>query len=102
MAICSIRDFSRADFLHSHHRRLFLLRWKRPDAERPYKAFGYPIVPILYIVGATINSSSSFRLSNRNHVARSHHRVDRCADLFFLEICSDKITDNLTGSAHAD
>src|SRR5712672_1545980 len=33
---------------------LFLLRWKRPDAERPYKAFGYPIVPILYIVGATL------------------------------------------------
>ena len=31
---------------------LFLLRWKRPDAERPYKAFGYQIVPILYIVGA--------------------------------------------------
>ncbi|HYK23972.1 MAG TPA: amino acid permease [Candidatus Acidoferrum sp.] len=31
---------------------LFLLRWKRPDAERPYKAFGYPIVPILYIIGA--------------------------------------------------
>jgi APA family basic amino acid/polyamine antiporter len=31
---------------------LFLLRWKRPDAERPYKAFGYPIVPILYIFGA--------------------------------------------------
>jgi APA family basic amino acid/polyamine antiporter len=33
---------------------LFLLRWKRPDAERPYKAFGYPIVPILYIVGAAV------------------------------------------------
>jgi APA family basic amino acid/polyamine antiporter len=33
---------------------LFLLRWKRPDAERPYKAFGYPIVPALYIVGATV------------------------------------------------
>ena len=32
---------------------LFLLRWKRPDAERPYKAFGYPIVPILYIIGAS-------------------------------------------------
>src|SRR5947207_5281741 len=31
---------------------LFLLRWKRPDADRPYKAFGYPLVPILYIVGA--------------------------------------------------
>jgi basic amino acid/polyamine antiporter, APA family len=33
---------------------LFLLRWKRPDAERPYKAFGYPVVPILYIVGAAV------------------------------------------------
>ena len=31
---------------------LFLLRWKWPDAERPYKAFGYPIIPILYIIGA--------------------------------------------------
>src|ERR1700686_1959434 len=33
---------------------LFLLRRKRPDAERPYKAFGYPIVPALYIVGASV------------------------------------------------
>src|SRR5207249_2242148 len=33
---------------------IFLLRWKRPDAERPYKAFGYPIVPSLYIVGAAV------------------------------------------------
>ncbi len=29
---------------------LFILRRKEPDAERPYKAFGYPIVPILYII----------------------------------------------------
>lgn len=33
---------------------IFVLRKKRPDAERPYKAFGYPIVPALYIVAATI------------------------------------------------
>src|SRR2546423_7184315 len=33
---------------------IFLLRWKRPDAERPYKAFGYPIVPVLYIIGAAV------------------------------------------------
>jgi APA family basic amino acid/polyamine antiporter len=33
---------------------IFLLRRKRPDAERPYKAFGYPIVPALYIVGASV------------------------------------------------
>jgi len=29
---------------------LFILRKKRPDAERPYKTFGYPILPILYIL----------------------------------------------------
>ena len=33
---------------------IFRLRQTRPNAERPYKAFGYPIVPILYIVGATV------------------------------------------------
>jgi APA family basic amino acid/polyamine antiporter len=33
---------------------IFRLRKLRPDAERPYKAFGYPIVPALYIVGAAI------------------------------------------------
>ncbi|HEY0370063.1 MAG TPA: amino acid permease [Chthoniobacterales bacterium] len=33
---------------------IFVLRWKRPDAERPYKAFGYPIVPALYIIGASV------------------------------------------------
>jgi APA family basic amino acid/polyamine antiporter len=32
---------------------IFRLRWKRPDAERPYKAFGYPVLPLLYIVAAT-------------------------------------------------
>ena len=31
---------------------LFRLRRTRPNAERPYKAFGYPLVPALYIVGA--------------------------------------------------
>jgi APA family basic amino acid/polyamine antiporter len=29
---------------------LFVLRFKRPDAPRPYKALGYPFVPGLYIV----------------------------------------------------
>jgi APA family basic amino acid/polyamine antiporter len=28
---------------------LFILRAKRPDAERPYRAFGFPILPGLYI-----------------------------------------------------
>jgi basic amino acid/polyamine antiporter, APA family len=33
---------------------LFVLRHKRPEAERPYRAFGYPLVPALYIVAATV------------------------------------------------
>ena len=33
---------------------IFILRVKQPDAERPYKAFGYPIIPALYVVGASI------------------------------------------------
>ncbi|HEV8347211.1 MAG TPA: amino acid permease [Vicinamibacterales bacterium] len=31
---------------------LFRLRRTRPDVDRPYRAFGYPIVPALYIAGA--------------------------------------------------
>ena len=33
---------------------IFVLRAKQPDAERPYKAFGYPIIPALYVVGAAV------------------------------------------------
>ena len=33
---------------------IFVLRSKRPEAERPYKAFGYPVLPALYCVGAFI------------------------------------------------
>jgi APA family basic amino acid/polyamine antiporter len=31
---------------------IFVLRAKRPDAERPYRAFGYPFVPMLYVLAA--------------------------------------------------
>jgi APA family basic amino acid/polyamine antiporter len=31
---------------------IFVLRRKRPEAERPYKAFGYPVLPALYILAA--------------------------------------------------
>ena len=31
---------------------IFVLRVKRPDAERPYRALGYPFLPLLYIAAA--------------------------------------------------
>ncbi len=32
---------------------VFVLRRKRPEVERPYRALGYPVVPALYILAAT-------------------------------------------------
>lgn len=29
---------------------IYILRVKRPEAQRPYKAFGYPILPAIYVV----------------------------------------------------
>jgi APA family basic amino acid/polyamine antiporter len=31
---------------------VFVLRKKRPDLERPYRTWGYPIVPLLFLAGA--------------------------------------------------
>lgn len=33
---------------------IFKLRKTRPDAERPYKAFGYPVLPAIYIILALV------------------------------------------------
>ena len=33
---------------------IFILRRKRPEAERPYRAFGYPVLPALYLLGASV------------------------------------------------
>jgi basic amino acid/polyamine antiporter, APA family len=33
---------------------VFILRYKHPNAERPYKAFGYPVVPAIYIIAALL------------------------------------------------
>jgi len=32
---------------------IFILRRNMPDAERPYKAFGYPVLPFVYIIFAS-------------------------------------------------
>ncbi|MBS1559406.1 MAG: amino acid permease [Bacteroidetes bacterium] len=32
---------------------IFILRKQRPEAKRPYKAFGYPVLPIVYILMGT-------------------------------------------------
>jgi APA family basic amino acid/polyamine antiporter len=29
---------------------VFVLRWKKPDLERPYRTWGYPLTPALYLL----------------------------------------------------
>ena len=31
---------------------VFVLRWRQPDAPRPYRTFGYPVVPALFVLTA--------------------------------------------------
>ncbi|MEW5795090.1 MAG: amino acid permease [Candidatus Zixiibacteriota bacterium] len=33
---------------------IFILRRKQPNAERPYRAFGYPVLPALYVIAAAL------------------------------------------------
>jgi APA family basic amino acid/polyamine antiporter len=32
---------------------LFILRWKRPEMERPYRCSGYPWLPAIYVLIGT-------------------------------------------------
>ena len=31
---------------------IFILRKRRPDADRPYRVWGYPVMPALYVLAA--------------------------------------------------
>lgn len=45
---------------------IFILRKKEPDAERPYKAFGYPVVPALYIIVTLLICAALLRYDSMN------------------------------------
>ena len=40
---------------------VFVLRKKRPNMDRPYKTLGYPVVPILFLIGAAVLELSTLR-----------------------------------------
>jgi APA family basic amino acid/polyamine antiporter len=44
---------------------VFILRRRHPDLERPYRAFGYPVVPVLYIAGAVVIMTVLFLYKTR-------------------------------------
>jgi len=45
---------------------IFRLRKLKPDLPRPYKAFGYPVLPFIYIIGASIICISLFIFKSKN------------------------------------
>jgi APA family basic amino acid/polyamine antiporter len=47
---------------------VIVLRKKRPDLPRPYKTWGYPVTPILFILAAVFISMNSFINEFRNAV----------------------------------
>ena len=40
---------------------LFVLRWREPEADRPYRVIGYPLVPLIFICSAGVLLFFSFR-----------------------------------------
>jgi APA family basic amino acid/polyamine antiporter len=48
---------------------VFVLRKTRPDLPRPYKTFGYPVVPILFLIGALILEISTLLTKPRESIA---------------------------------
>jgi APA family basic amino acid/polyamine antiporter len=39
---------------------VFVLRQKRPDAPRPYRSLGYPVLPALFVVAAAVGIVSAY------------------------------------------
>jgi APA family basic amino acid/polyamine antiporter len=48
---------------------VFVLRRTRPDMPRPYRTFGYPAVPVLFLVGAIVLEISTLWARPRESIA---------------------------------
>ncbi len=48
---------------------VFVLRRKRPDLKRPYRTLGYPVVPLLFLAGATVLEISTLWTKPRQSIA---------------------------------
>jgi APA family basic amino acid/polyamine antiporter len=48
---------------------VFVLRKQRPELERPYKTFGFPVVPLLFLLGATVLEISTLWTKPRQSIA---------------------------------
>ena len=64
---------------------VFVLRRKRPDLKRPYRTFGYPVVPFFFLAGATVLEISTLWTKPRAVDCRNFLDFNRITVLFLLE-----------------
>ena len=64
---------------------VFVLRRKRPDLNRPYKTLGYPVVPVLFLIGAAALELSTLRDRPAAVYCRNFVDFTWIAVLFLLE-----------------
>jgi basic amino acid/polyamine antiporter, APA family len=48
---------------------IFVFRWREPDVKRPYRTWGYPVVPALFIVAAAVLLYYTFTDNLKNSIA---------------------------------
>ncbi len=48
---------------------VIILRWTRPDLARPYRTWGYPATPVLFILGALLLSANLFAIQPARSLA---------------------------------
>ena len=39
---------------------IFVLRWRRPDLERPFRTPGYPVTPAVYLIVTGLLTAAAF------------------------------------------
>ena len=47
---------------------VFVLRWKEPNTPRPYRTWGYPVVPALFVLVAAVLLYFTFTENLRNSI----------------------------------
>ena len=46
---------------------VFVLRKRQPEWPRPYRTWGYPVTPVLYVIGALVLLGNMLRSGRPSH-----------------------------------
>jgi APA family basic amino acid/polyamine antiporter len=65
---------------------VFILRKKMPSAERPYKVWGYPYIPILFIIFAVIFLGQTLWTDISNYVNEKSHIINSVFGLALVSV----------------